>query len=113
MPPAAGFAERRGSRRLPQPLLPPFLAAPGERYSLKSVLKVDKNPISVEREEDEEEESTDESDQERDVATSRRRWALDNLYSVVSTNASMDPLVLERNSRKRTSVSAISSTPTS
>ena len=96
MPPAAGFAERRGSRRLPQPLLPPFLAAPGERYSLKSVLKVDKNPISVEREEDEEEESTDESDQERDVATSRRRWALDNLYSVVSTNASMDPLVLER-----------------
>lgn len=96
MPPAAGFAERRGSRRLPQPLLPPFLAAPGERYSLKSVLKVDKNPISVEREEDEEEESTEESDQERDVATSRRRWALDNLYSVVSTNASMDPLVLER-----------------
>ena len=96
MPPAAGFAERRGSRRLPQPLLPPFLAAPGERYSLKSVLKVDKNPISVEREEDEEEESTDESEQERDVATSRRRWALDNLYSVVSTNASMDPLVLER-----------------
>ena len=95
MPPAAGFAERRGSRRLPQPLLPPFLAAPGERYSLKSVLKVDKNPISVEREE-EEEESTEESDQERDVATSRRRWALDNLYSVVSTNASMDPLVLER-----------------
>ena len=59
-------------------------------------MKVDKNPISVEREEDEEEESTDESDQERDVATSRRRWALDNLYSVVSTNASMDPLVLER-----------------
>ena len=96
MPPAAGFAERRGSRRLPQPLLPPFLAAPGERYSLKSVLKVDKNPISVEREEEEEEESTEESDQERDVATSRRRWALDNLYSVVSTNASMDPLVLER-----------------
>ena len=97
MPPAAGFAERRGSRRLPQPLLPPFLAAPGERYSLKSVLKVDKNPISVEREEeDEEEESTEESEQERDVATSRRRWALDNLYSVVSTNASMDPLVLER-----------------
>ena len=101
MPPAAGFAERRGSRRLPQPLLPPFLAAPGERYSLRSVLKVDKNPISVEREEDEEEEdeeeeSTEESDQERDVATSRRRWALDNLYSVVSTNASMDPLVLER-----------------
>ena len=59
-------------------------------------MKVDKNPISVEREEDEEEESTEESDQERDVATSRRRWALDNLYSVVSTNASMDPLVLER-----------------
>lgn len=58
-------------------------------------MKVDKNPISVEREE-EEEESTEESDQERDVATSRRRWALDNLYSVVSTNASMDPLVLER-----------------
>ena len=59
-------------------------------------MKVDKNPISVEREEEEEEESTEESDQERDVATSRRRWALDNLYSVVSTNASMDPLVLER-----------------
>ena len=64
-------------------------------------MKVDKNPISVEREEeeeeeDEEEESTEESGQERDVATSRRRWALDNLYSVVSTNASMDPLVLER-----------------
>ena len=59
-------------------------------------MKVDKNPISVEREEESTEESTEESDRERDVATSRRRWALDNLYSVVSTNASMDPMVLER-----------------